>query len=80
MIDKVPAFIKTIVDRLFGSQSMNLDFFIKQYEEDYKMKQKKERLKKLNIFRKKQKDITPIENNIDYQYKKNKKDKDDFER
>lgn len=80
VIDKVPAFIKTIVERLFGSQGMNLNFFIQQYDKDYKTKQEKERLKKLNIFRKKQKDITPIENNIDYQYKKNKKDKDDFER
>lgn len=79
VIDKVPAFIKTIVDRLFGSQGMNLNFFIQQYDEEYKMKQEKERLKKLNIFRKKQKDITPIENNIDYQYKENKKDKDDFD-
>ena len=80
VIDKVPTFIKTIVDRLFGSQSMNLNFFIQQYDEEYKMKQEKERLKKLNIFRKKQKDITSIENDIDYQYKENKKDKDDLER
>ena len=79
VIDKVPAFIKTIVDRLFGSQGMNLNFFIQQYDEEYKMKQEKERLKKLNIFRKKQKDITSIENDIDYQYKENKKDKDDFD-
>ena len=43
------------------------------------MKQENERLKKLNIFRKKQKDITLFENNIDYQYKENKKDKDDFD-
>ncbi len=80
VIDKVPTFIKTIVDRLFGSQSMNLNFFIQQYDEEYKMKQEKERLKKLNIFRKKKKDITSIENDIDYQYKENKKDKDDLER
>lgn len=80
VIDKVPTFIKTIVERLFGSQGMNLQFFIQQYDEDYKIKQENERLKKLNIFRKKQKDITPIENNIDYQYKENKKDKDDLER
>ena len=79
VIDKVPTFIKTIVDRLFGSQSMNLKFFIQQYDEDYKMKQEKERLRKLNIFRKKQKNITPIENNIDYQPKENKKDGDDFD-
>ena len=59
---------------------LNLKFFIQQYDEDYKMKQEKERLKKLNIFRKKQKDITSIENDIDYQYKENKKDKDDLER
>ena len=79
VIDKVPAFIKTIVDRVFGSQGMNLKFFIQQYDEEYKMKQEKERLKKLNIFRKKQKDITPIENNIDYQSKENKKDREDFD-
>lgn len=79
VIDKVPAFIKTIVDRLFGSQGMNLQFFIQQYDEDYKMKQENERLKKLNIFRKKQKDIIPFENNIDYQHKENKKDKNDFD-
>ncbi len=80
VIDKVPTFIKTIVNKLFGSQRMNLKFFIQQYDEDYKMKQEKERLKKLNIFRKKQKDITPIENDVDYQPKENKKDRDDFER
>ena len=80
VIDKVPVFIKTIVNKLFGSQSMNLKFFIQQYDEDYKMKQENERLKKLNIFRKKQKDITPIDNNIDYQPKENKKDREDFER
>lgn len=27
VIDKVPAFVKAIVDRLFGSQSMSLNFF-----------------------------------------------------
>lgn len=43
------------------------------------MKQEKERLRKLNIFRKKQKNIIPMENNIDYQPKENKKDKDDFD-
>ncbi len=80
VIDKVPTFIKTIVNRLFGSQGMNLKFFIQQYDEDYKKKQENERLKKLSIFRKNQKDIIPIENNIDYQYKENKKDKDDLER
>lgn len=79
VIDKVPVFIKTMVNKLFGSQSMNLKFFIQQYDEEYKMKQEKERLRKLNIFRKKQKDITPFENNINYQPKENKKDKDDFE-
>ena len=79
VIDKVPIFIKTIVERLFGSQGMNLKFFIQQYDEDYKMKQENERLKKLNIFRKKQKDIIPFENNIDYQHKENKKDKNDFD-
>ena len=78
VIDKVPTFIKTIVNKLFGSQSMNLKFFIQQYDEEYKMKQENERLKKLSIFRKKQKDITPIENDIDYQPKENKKDRDDF--
>ena len=79
VIDKVPVFIKTIVNKLFGSQSMNLNFFIQQYDEDYKTKQEKERLKKLSIFRKKQKDIAPIENNIDYSPKEKKKDKDDFD-
>ena len=79
VIDKVPVFIKTIVNKLFGSQSMNLNFFIQQYDEEYKTKQEKERLKKLSIFRKRPKDITPMENNIDYQYKENKKDKDDFD-
>ncbi len=79
VIDKVPTFIKTIVNKLFGSQSMNLKFFIQQYDEDYKMKQEKERLRKLNIFRKKQKNIIPMENNIDYRPKENKKDKDDFD-
>ena len=78
VIDKVPTFIKTIVNKLFGSQSMNLNFFIQQYDEDYKTKQEKERLKKLSIFRKKQKDIAPIENNIDYQTKESKRDKDNF--
>lgn len=78
VIDKVPTFIKTIVNKLFGSQSMNLKFFIQQYDEENKMKQENERLKKINIFRKKQKNITPIETNIDYQHK-NKKDKDDFD-
>ena len=77
VIDKVPTFIKTIVDRLFGSQGMNLNFFIQQYDEDYKMKQEKERLRKLNIFRKKPKNIISMENNIDYQPKENKKDRDD---
>lgn len=79
VIDKVPTFIKTIVNKLFGSQSMNLNFFIQQYDEEYKTKQENERLKKLSIFRKKQKDITSITSNIDYQYKENKKDKDDFD-
>lgn len=79
VIDKVPTFIKTIVNKLFGSQSMNLKFFIQQYDEENKMKQENERLKKINIFRRKQKNITPIENNIDYQHKENKKDKDDFD-
>ncbi len=79
VIDKVPTFIKTIVDRLFGSQGMNLNFFIQQYDEDYKMKQEKERLRKLNIFRKKPKNIISMENNIDYQPKENKKDRDDFD-
>ncbi len=64
---------------LFGSQSMNLKFFIQRYDEEYKTKQENERIKKLSIFRKKQKDITSDENNIDYQYKENKKDKDDFD-
>ena len=73
VIDKVPTFIKTIVNKLFDSQSMNLNFFIQQYDEDYKMKQEKERLRKLNIFRKKPKNIIPMENNIDYQPKENKK-------
>ena len=36
-IDKVPTFIKTTVNKLFGSQSMNLNFFIQQYDEEYKM-------------------------------------------
>lgn len=58
---------------------MDLKFFIQQYDEEYKMKQENERLRKLNIFRKKQKDITPFENNIVYQIKENKKDKDDFD-
>jgi len=58
---------------------MNLKFFIQQYDEDYKVKQENERLTKLNIFRKKQKDITPIKNNIDYSPKENKKDKEDFD-
>lgn len=71
--------IKIIVERLFGSQGMNLNFFIQQYDEDYKMKQENERLKKLNIFRKKQKDIANIENNVDYKTRENKKDKDDFD-
>ena len=66
------------MDRLFDSQGMNLKFFIQQYDEDYKMKQENERLKKINIFRKKQKYITPIENDVDYQLKENKKDRDDF--
>lgn len=79
VIDKVPTFIETIVNKLFGSQSMNLKFFIQQYDEDYKVKQENERLTKLNIFRKKQKDITPIKNNIDYSPKENKKDKEDFD-
>lgn len=79
VIDKVPTFIKTIVNKLFDSQSMNLKFFIQQYDEENKMKQENERLKKINIFRRKQKNITPIENNIDYQHKENKKDKDDFD-
>lgn len=79
VIDKVPVFIKTMVNKLFGSQSMNLKFFIQQYDEDYKVKQENERLTKLNIFRKKQKDITPIKNNIDYSPKENKKDKEDFD-
>lgn len=79
VIDKVPTFIKTIVDRLFGSQGMNLNFFIQQYDEDYKMKQEKERLRKLNIFRKKPKNIISMENNIDYKPKENKKDRDDFD-
>ena len=48
-------------------------------EIENKMKQENERLKKINIFRRKQKNITPIENNIDYQHKENKKDKDDFD-
>ncbi len=47
VIDKVPAFIKTIVERLFGSQGMNLNFFIQQYDKDYKIKQENERLKNL---------------------------------
>ena len=80
VIDKVPTFIKTIVNKLFGSQSMNLKFFIQQYDEDYKMKQEKEQLKNLKIFRKRQRDKTLIENKIDYQYKENKKIRDDFER
>lgn len=79
VIDKVPTFIKTIVNKLFGSQSMNLKFFIQQYDEEYKMKQENERLKRINIFRKKQKNITPIENSIDYLHKENKKDIDDFD-
>ncbi len=58
---------------------MNLNFFIQQYDEDYKVKQENERLKKLNIFRKKQKDIANIENNVDYKTRENKKDKDDFD-
>lgn len=58
---------------------MNLNFFIQQYVEDYKVKQENERLKKLNIFRKKQKDIANIENNVDYKTRENKKDKDDFD-
>ncbi len=79
VIDKVPNFIKTIVNKLFSSQSMNLKFFIHQYDEDYKIEQEKERLRKIKIFRKKQKDITSIENDIDYLPKENKKDKDDFD-
>ena len=80
LIDKVPIFIKTIVDRLFGSQSMNLKFFIQQYDEDYKMKQEKERLKNLNIFKKRQKENNFIEKNIDFTYKKKTNNKDDFSR
>lgn len=78
VIDKVPVFIKTIVNKVFGSQGMNLKFFIQQYDEDYKIEQEKERLRKINIFRKKQKDIAPIENDIDYQTKESKRDKDNF--
>lgn len=80
VIDKVPTFIKTIVDRLFGSQSMNLKFFIQQYDEDYKMKQEKERLKNINIFKKRQKENNFIEKNIDFTYKKKTNNKDDFSR
>ena len=40
VMDRIPFIIKTIVNKLFGSQSMNLKFFIQQYDEDYKMKQK----------------------------------------
>ena len=58
---------------------MNLQFFIQQYDEEYKIKQENERLKKINIFRKKQKDIKSIENNIDYQLNENKKDSADFD-
>ena len=79
MIDKVPTFLKPIVNKLFGSQSMNLNFFIQQYDEEHKIKQENEWLRKLNIFRKKQKDTTPIESDIDYQPKENKKYKDDFD-
>ena len=80
VIDKVPTFIKTIVNRLFGSQGMSSQFFIQQYDEDYKLKTEKEQLKNLKIFRKRQRDKTLIENKIDYQYKENKKIRDDFER
>lgn len=78
VIDKVPTFIKIIVDRLFGSQGMNLKYFIQQYDEDYKMKQEKEKLKNLNIFKKRKKENNPVEKNIDFTYKEKINNNDDF--
>lgn len=79
VIDKVPIFIKTIVNKLFGSQSMNLNFFIQQYDEDYKLKTEKERLKNLKIFKKRQKDNLPNREKLVFESKNNDKNKDDFE-
>ena len=79
VIDKVPIFIKTIVNKLFGSQSMNLNFFIQQYDEDYKLKTEKERLKNLKIFKKRQRDNLPNREKLVFESKNNDKNKDDFE-
>ena len=79
VIDKVPTFIKTIVNKLFGSQSMNLNFFIQQYDEDYKLKTEKERLKNLKIFKKRQRDNLPNREKLVFESKNNDKNKDDFE-
>jgi len=74
VIDKLPTFIKTIIDRLFGEQYINLKYFKQQYDEDYKNKQEKERLKNFSVFKKKQKDIESIEKNVEIE---NSRDKDD---
>ncbi len=79
VIDKVPTFIKTIIDRLFGSQGMNLKFFIQQYDEDYKLKTEKERLKNLKIFKKRQRDILSSREKLVFKSKNNDKNKGDFD-
>ncbi len=80
LIDKGPFFIKTIVDRLFGSQSMNLKLFTPQYDEDYKLKKEKERLKNLKIFKKGQRYILTNRGELVFKSKNNDKNKNDFER
>lgn len=44
VFNKLPNFIKTIVDRVFSPSGMQLKYFKQQYDEDYIKEQETERL------------------------------------
>lgn len=73
VIDKVPTFIKSIIEHIF-TYGLDVKFFKEQYDEEYKKRKEKERLKNFNLFKKRQKDITSIEEDIEI------KNKDAFDR
>jgi len=55
VLDKVPNFIKIIVERLFIYKDIDLKYFKQNYDLDEKAREEKERKRRLSLFRKGQK-------------------------
>jgi len=53
VFQKLPEFIKTIVDHLFNHNSLDLEYFKKEYDSEVKRKEEK-RFKTFNLFNKKE--------------------------